>query len=245
MLVEQRTAEVKASQYWLPAHLCVCTTPAGTVLLDLERSRYLGLGAIETAALARLACNWRAGPAARAELSAARLAELTQLLLAAGLLCREAPSDELIHTPIELGGALSCADHEPSGLVAVRPAHVIHFLRAWLWARYALRSRSLYAIAREISECKIRAATPFDAARAVELVGIFRHLRPYAFTARAQCLFHALMLTNFLLRERVFPTWVIGVSTRPWAAHSWVQGGNLILDSTPEHILEYTPILSV
>jgi len=85
----------------------------------------------------------------------------------------------------------------------------------------------------------------FPEQRAVELVCLFRRLRPLAFTAKDQCLFHALALVRFLAFYSVFPVWVVGVRTRPWAAHSWVQQGTLLLDSNPEHVCEYTPILSV
>jgi hypothetical protein len=40
-------------------------------------------------------------------------------------------------------------------------------------------------------------------------------------------------------------TWVIAVRPRPWGAHSWVQLDNLLLDTNPEEINGYTPILSV
>ena len=73
----------------------------------------------------------------------------------------------------------------------------------------------------------------------------FRQLRLYSLTTLDQCLFHALALCRFLSPFGVFPSWVIGVRTHPWGAHSWVQCGDLVLDDTPEHVLEYTPLLIV
>ena len=43
----------------------------------------------------------------------------------------------------------------------------------------------------------------------------------------------------------VYPTWVIGVRTKPWAAHSWVQQGTLLLDANPEQVCDYSPILAI
>ena len=89
------------------------------------------------------------------------------------------------------------------------------------------------------------AAGAFDEQRAVELVGLFRRLRPHTFAARDRCLFHSLALVRFTARHGVFPTWVIGVRAKPWGAHAWVQQGKLLLDANPEQVCEYTPILTV
>ena len=67
------------------------------------------------------------------------------------------------------------------------------------------RSRAKSAIAR------LRPAARSMQQRAIELVGIFRRLRPHTFAARDRCLFHSLALVRFLSRHAVFPTWVIGV----------------------------------
>ena len=42
-----------------------------------------------------------------------------------------------------------------------------------------------------------------------------------------------------------YPDWVIGVTTQPWAAHSWVQWGGFLLDTNPEKVCAYTPILMI
>jgi hypothetical protein len=39
--------------------------------------------------------------------------------------------------------------------------------------------------------------------------------------------------------------WVIGVRAKPWGAHAWVQHDKLLLDANPEHVCEYTPILTI
>ena len=124
--------------------------------------------------------------------------------------------------------------------------HIASFLAALAWTRRALRSRSLYSIACEVRDRKAAAAGgDFDEGRAVELVGIFRRLRPHTFAARDRCLFHSLALVRFMARHDVFPTWVIGVRAKPWGAHAWVQQDKLLLDANPEQVCEYTPILTV
>jgi hypothetical protein len=122
---------------------------------------------------------------------------------------------------------------------------MISFVSACFWAKRALRSRTLYSLACEVSARKAATNASFDVERTIELVCIFRKLRPFAFEAQDRCLFHALALVRFLARYDSYPTWVIGVRPKPWGAHSWVQQDNLILDGNPEDVCSFTPILAV
>lgn len=239
-----------ARQYWMPPHVRACPTVTGAVVLDLKRNRYFGLGIHETRALFALELDW-----SKANLHATSLLEpmpldaamrIAEDLVEAGLLCRDAPTDGVL-TPsaIDLSGTLTSVGHQINRAVIIRLGHIIHFLRACTWAKHAVRSRTLYSVACQVSSNKSQCREGFDIERAIELACIFRRLRPFTFTAKDQCLFHALALVKFLSCYQVFPTWVIGVRARPWAAHSWVQEGSLLLDSNPEHVCEYTPILTV
>ena len=239
--------------YWLPPHVRACSTASGTVLLDLRRNRYFGVGIKETLAMSSLAANWNPGSP-----SGARFAEdaeplpledavrIADKLVQAGLLSNDTPQPAAFTpTEIDLNTLLTSVGHELNRKSAVRLGHIISFLRACTWARRAVRSRTLYVVAEEVGRRKNEAGAPFDATRAVELVGIFRRLRPHTFAARDQCLFHALALVRFLSDHGLYPTWVIGVRTKPWAAHSWVQHGALLLDANPEQVCDYTPILAI
>ncbi|HEX4973039.1 MAG TPA: lasso peptide biosynthesis B2 protein [Steroidobacteraceae bacterium] len=237
-------------RYWIPPHVRVCPLLASTILLDLKRNRYFGIGARETRALSTLALNWNEASGAGAEvepLTADAAIAMAGALIDAGLLSREPPADRASFRgiPPDLGGALTSAGHELSRETSLRVAHVAAFLGALAWTRRALRSRSLYAIACEVRDRKVAAGETFDAQQAIELVGLFRRLRPHTFAARDRCLFHSLALVRFMSRHAVFPTWVIGVRAKPWGAHAWVQQEKLLLDANPEHVCEYTPILTV
>jgi hypothetical protein len=237
-------------RYWIPPHVRVCPLLASTILLDLERNRYYGIGAQETRALSTLALNWNEanGTAIAVEQLAPDAAiAMADALIDAGLLSRDAPAGRTAFGAgtLDLSGALTSAGHQLSRRSSLRLAHVASFLAALAWTRRALRSRTLYSIACEIRDCKVAANGAFDERHAVELVGIFRRLRPHTFAARDRCLFHSLALARFLARHAVFPTWVIGVRAKPWGAHAWVQQGTLLLDASPEQVCEYTPILTV
>lgn len=237
------------SQYWMPAHVRACPTASGAVILDLKRNRYFGIGTKETRALFALEQNWsQANVHANQFLEPMPLDSALRLanhFVEAGFLSRDVPEATLTTGSIDLGGTLTSVGYEVGHSVSIGLEHFVRFLRACAWSRRSLRSRTLYSVACEISGAKQQPSQPFDAQRAVDLVCVFRRLRPFAFTAKDQCLFHALALVKFLSYYQVFPTWVIGVRARPWAAHSWVQQGNLLLDSNPEHVCEYTPILTV
>lgn len=237
-------------RYWIPPHVRVCPLLASTILLDLERNRYFGIGTRETRALSTLALNWNEASAAATTvepLAPDAAIAMADALIDAGLLSRDAPADlsTISGARVDLNGALTSAGHELSRRTSLRLEHVAAFLGALAWTRRALRSRSLYSIAREVRDCKDAAHGAFDQQRAIELVGIFRRLRPHTFAARDRCLFHSLALVRFTARHAVFPTWVIGVRAQPWGAHAWVQQDRLLLDANPEHVCEYTPILTV
>jgi hypothetical protein len=237
-------------QYWIPAHVRVCPLLASTILLDLRRNRYFGIGMNETRALSTLALNWNDanGNAATVEHLAPDAAlAMADALVGAGLLSRDPPADRETFggAPLDLSGVLISAGHELSRPTSLRPMHIANFLAALAWTWRALRSRTLYSIASEVRDRKASASGAFDQQRAVELVGIFRRLRPHTFAARDRCLFHSLALVRFMARHDVFPTWVIGVRANPWGAHAWVQQDKLLLDANPEQVCEYTPILTI
>jgi hypothetical protein len=236
--------------YWLPPHVRACSTSTGAVLLDLRRNRYFGVGRKETRVLSWLTRNWQdTATASATEAEPLPLEDAVRIadkLVQAGLLSNDA-SEPAAFTPteIDLNSLLTSVGHELDRKSSIRLRHIVDFLRACTWARKSVRSRTLYFVAEEIGRKKNHAGAPFDADRAIELVGVFRRLRPHTFAARDQCLFHALALVRFLASYNVYPTWVIGVRIKPWAAHSWVQQGTLLLDSNPEQVCDYTPILAI
>jgi len=114
-------------------------------------------------------------------------------------------------------------------------------------ARLALRCWPIGSVVGRVQARKARfgVARSFNAASARSLVAAFIHLRPLLFATRDACLADSLALVLFLARYRLFPTWVFGVQTGPFAAHCWVQEAGVVFNDTPEHVRRYTPILTV
>lgn len=156
-------------------------------------------------------------------------------------------------------------------LPEVRAVDALRFLRSSVQAHWWLRRYSLESIAKRvdfrraaigarralgtrISGADLERSPATDASprradveastlRAAALT--FERLRPFAFTARDRCLRDSLALMGFLSPLGLNAHWVIGVRTRPFGAHSWVQYGDLVLNDHHEHVRAYQPILIV
>jgi hypothetical protein len=88
-------------------------------------------------------------------------------------------------------------------------------------------------------------ASQLDLVAARKAVGAFIRLRPLLFGAQDACLFDSLALVRFLATYGLFPMCVIGVQTGPFAAHCWVQHGDVVFNDEPEYVRRFTPILAV
>ncbi len=229
--------------YALAPHIRVCRTQCDTVGLDLQRNRYFGLGDNETSLLVHLGVL-DGGEATL--LSGSQVSTLRDALMRAGLLV---PADAT-HEGTGSGPSMTMdppaasAGYEHTDTAPIRMHHILNLLRAFMWAQLALKKQSLHAISLQVSRARLTRKEPFESSRAIALVSTFRRLRPFLYGARQRCLLHALTLTRFLAHYDQYPHWVIGVRTRPWAAHSWVQAGVMVLDGRPDDVCDYTPLLT-
>lgn len=240
----------------IPPHVHVCVTGDGSVLLDLKRDKYLGLSKEDTELVATVVSAWPkprwdcepkrpTSPAATS-----RAEELCRSLAAAGLLApgaadciraAEEPSHDMRREWISVGDEL-----EVESPVTLR--HVVNFAAAFLWARGSLAWRPFWTTVETTRAKKARYRGNIDCNHILAvaaLVDVFRQLRPFVFAAEGRCLLHALTLIRFLNQYGFYPEWVTGVATQPWAAHSWVQWGDFLLDTNPDKVCRYTPIMVV
>jgi hypothetical protein len=124
----------------------------------------------------------------------------------------------------------------------------LKFLTASAFAKFALRT---WPFERVILRVKRRKALlepqsgALDAERARKLVEAFARYRVFLFSSKDECLYDSLALLEFLARYGIYPDWVFGVQTRPFAAHCWVQHGDVVFNDTVEHVTGYTPIMVV
>jgi hypothetical protein len=236
-------------------HVHVCVTSDGSVVLDLKRDRYLGFGKDDTERLATAITAWprprwdTAVPDVRSAAVESHAEELLRSLVDEGLLAygtevcahRVGETDSMNRDWISMGDELEVE-------CAVTKRHVANFVAAFVWARGSLALRPFWVVVERTREQKDRNGGDAELTHVLEvaaLVGLFRRLRPFVFAAGGRCLLHALTLVRFLSYYGFYPDWVIGVATRPWAAHSWVQWGNFLLDTNPDKVCRYTPIMVV
>lgn len=174
-----------------------------------------------------------------------------------------------VRAPIALPQARRCLESEEDICVpGIRSLDVLRFMHAAVQAQWWLRKHSLERIATCIAARRASASAELasasdigprrahadsggDSASAAEATRLklaalkFAMLRPFAFTARDQCLRDSLALMAYLAPLGLRAHWIIGVRTRPFGAHSWVQSGDLVLNDHHEHVLAYQPILIV
>jgi hypothetical protein len=236
-------------EYLLSPHVYLCITDDHAVLLDLQRDKYVGVGRAQMNALAARVLGW---PSTASDVSSTVGDERADAMLgkmhAAGLLTTDRTVGKEAH-PLAMPRverALLNPDLETQPAVAARD--VTRFLRAAATAGLTLRLRSIDTVVERAQRRKARRMVPgapmdHDVARA--LVGSFVHLRPLLFGAQDACLFDSLAIVELLARREIFPTWVFGVQTAPFAAHCWVQDGPVVFNDTPERVRRFTPILAI
>jgi transglutaminase superfamily protein len=241
--------------YFLAPHVYPCVTEDHVVLLDLRRSKYVGLSRDQMQTVATRVKGWPLTPPASGEPgdadvrpSNARADAMFAKMLAAGMLTSD-PAVGKDAKPIEMDRAdTALVEDDLEVQPAVTFRHVIRFLRASLVAALEMKWRPIERIIATANARKRRrhaAAAPMDLEAARRAVGAFIRLRPLLFGAQDACLFDSIALVRYLSYYRIFPTCVIGVQTGPFAAHCWVQEGAVVFNDAPEYVRRYTPILAV
>jgi len=248
------TTEQFCASYHLANHVFACATRHGVVMLDLHRNKYFGLDMADGASLAGVVRDW---PAQRingqnapiVSVDRSKVNNLVQSLLDANVLQSCPPSDYGIsRSTFSLKGDLASVGDEIVAETPARLGHVVSFLFSLLSASFSLRFLPLGFTVGVVHKRKARAIAKgycFDAHRAAQFTFVFRRLRPYLFSANGHCIIHALALVNFMAIYGEFPSWVLGVRTEPWSAHSWVQHENFLFDTNPAKVCPYDPLLSV
>ncbi len=237
-------------QYFLNPHVHLCVTEDHVVLLDLQRDKYIGIGPGQMEALAAQIKGWpagsrgQAGEPVRPEPGTPAKSPLTKMI-DSGMLTTD-PAVGKDARPLVLPQpetTLTEADLES------RPdptaGQIAGFIGASIVARLSLRWRPIQSVVTHVQRRKHRRAGAVDLAKARELVEAFLYLRPLLFGARDECLYDSLALIEFLARHGVFPTWVFGVQTRPFLAHSWVQHEGIVFNDTPDYVHRFTPIMAI
>lgn len=233
----------------LADHVRACRIDNQVILLDLKRDRYQAVGGTPSAAMSNLITDWpvaetkRHTPQPASERSA--LASLLKALTAETLLVNAgtaAPSRPHLDEALD-----SWHPSDTDGPPSVSLQDMMQIAWSAAGAAYWLQRHPLAQIEDKVMclrrQSRRRVATATDELR--WQVSKYMRLRPFVLSARDRCLHDSLSLIRFLGARGLFPQWVIGVRTRPFTAHSWVQSGDLVLNDQHEHVRAFHPILVV
>jgi hypothetical protein len=231
----------------LAPHVRACASDGQVILLDLRSSKYLGIDGALSLALRDRVAGWPRSSDSVHECTIPGSAnQMMARLLERGLLTHE-PSKPLPHATVgEVTSSLNAEDSSPNA--GIGAGRLARFLWSAMETSVWMRCRSLQAIASAVHERRDRLQSP-SAPCSIESIrtgtAAYERLRPFAFSAHKNCLQDSLALVAFLASEGAFPRWVIGVKTRPFAAHSWVQMGATVLNDQHEMVRQFRPILVV
>jgi len=247
-------AEVCSYSYgtlWLSPGVHVCKLHSTVVVLDLTSDRYMAIGGDTLQALAALIPGWPDGSSdehLRPPGLAREIPRNVLDLISEGVLTTDGALGRAA-TPLRFDSRAGSAALIPNNARhrAMRARDLVNFTWACVSTLWVLRFGSLQKAVERVARRKQTRGreAEFDVTLGHDLVAIFRRLRSFTFSAHRRCLFHALVLINFLSRYDLYPQFVMGVKIDPWAAHSWVQAGEFILDGTPEETRFFTPIFAI
>lgn len=209
--------------YWrLSAAVTACVAADRILFLDVAKDRYFAL----PPSLSESFLTWLEAPQTELpESCAAALAGFGT----AGL----RPSRCTVPSPLPL-------DSKALARHSVSARDLVSVGRCVVSAYREVRSQPLAAVlARRFPASRPKGAPVGDLEARL---ATFRSARPWIPVPRV-CLHDALALMDWLGASAGGVTLVFGVSTYPFAAHSWVQTDRMVLDDHPESPSRFQPIL--
>jgi hypothetical protein len=251
-------------QYALARHVFVCMQGEHVVFLDVRKDRYFALESARTAGLGYLVPGWpvpapfavdvvrhgadSAAPATvlAEHVDGALLSSVVSLLLEKGILTIDTGKTAAVTVAEPIRSDLTAEALDDDSRITA--PLFIRFVAAAVRARLELKYRTFETV---VARVRLRGEAARASSHSVSeqelhrLIGAFAKLRPFFFTAKDACLFDALSLSEFLAGYGVYPHWVFGVQSRPFAAHCWLQLGDRLLNDTIDHVKRYTPIMVV
>jgi hypothetical protein len=243
-----RDENTQAYKYVLAHDVYVSKLDDAAVFLDLRSNQYLAVPPDSIAALDEIVDGFCTLGVAEPHFRSSRSsAESTiKALVSRGILTESrhagAPACRAM-----ISASQAIAPGERSNTVrTVRASHLANFVAAFSYALFHVRLNRLKPLLDRIRTLHARSGEPSTfphPATVLELLAVFRRLRTYFYTAKDFCLLDALTLALFLHRYEQAPTLVIGVRTKPFVAHAWVQVGNCVVDDRLEAVQGFTPIL--
>lgn len=220
----------------------------GAIIMDLRNGTYVGVDAQHLSDLRPRIGNWP--DSGRSNLEVERRDLSTSESLIAELLARGILTTSRTPTQPAPATTPTTALTATSSGGARRPIplmHVVQFAIAFLVVARGLRRNRLASLVDRLRRHQA-SIQPGHAVTHDDIVARWRSflwLRTWCYTAQRRCLLDSLVLSVFLTKGMVPCTFVIGVATKPFVAHAWVQIAGSVLNDTVEYVQDFAPILSV
>jgi hypothetical protein len=209
-----------------------CEVSGRLMFLDVATDRYFCLGQRTEHAM-RVAISGDDTDAAAQE--------GLQILLGTGILVHTDDDQHPAPCPLPAEPSYSLLDMPARGSSARAKAAALRELAA---VRLSLRHRSLQ---RALISTDVRKAgmgpPPADAPEVARAVAMAFDWSARLLRSHDQCLPRSIAVTRRLAACGVKADLVIGVSLFPFAAHSWVQLGSLVVNDRVDGVRHFTPIL--
>jgi hypothetical protein len=243
------SAGMSEAKFFLSSDAYCCEFHDGAVILDMRAVTYVGIDAEYARILRTRIENWPHFNGCDSDSNCAvnpAVEELVENLVVRGILTTVPTRTRTVECdPPTTGWSnpnWSTAPHR------IPISHALLFSTSSLQVLLRHKGRGLASLLGWIGRHQAairRTGRPSDRQHVIELLESFFRLRIWFYTAYRHCLFDSLVLSVYLTRRRVPCALVIGVSTRPFAAHAWVQIGECAVNDTVEHVLAFAPILAV
>ena len=224
----------------LRENLSCCDVDGHLIFLDIAQDRYFKLTSALEKAMRRFQAHEDVAPSLMKGLAAARILVEAQIPEAcAAIVNIRRPTCSAIEQPLT-------ADGQRIGMATVVEVMTIVFS-----THCQLKTRALKAILDEASAYRSRKTryhgvatptTPED--NLLQANRQFACARRYV-PIEPICLLDSLSLLRFLSRRGLSANIVFGVTPEPFAAHCWVQAGDLVLNETLSDANAHTPIRKV
>lgn len=121
----------------------------------------------------------------------------------------------------------------------LHPHDLMHAMRALVDVRRALKRPGLSPLLAAEPRCSVQTDTPQGAPE--QAARGFARILPWL-PIDGACLVRSALLFRFLQRRGLKADWVFGVRLWPFAAHCWIQHGEVCLNDDAERLVPYTPI---
>jgi hypothetical protein len=219
--------------YKLQDDLSFCQVGGHLIFLDIREDRYFRL----PPSLERAFISYAKGDPAPDVGS----------LIEQGIL-RDSPSTESSGQEPTIRSPNRSALEQASAAPGIRPSLVLEVSAAIVSVLLRLKTCHLKNVLASMTRYRRRrtslAATCLaceQEAQLVDMARAFNRARLYT-PVKPSCLLDSIALSEFLARRRIHATVVLGVTGNPFAAHSWVQVGDLVLNDTVGNANSYVPI---